>query len=383
MPARVRALHCRTREWPGPRYTGGVEERPATTSGDDARPAFDRQAWRARREAKRERQRVESVERAGAMHAARLAAAADRPSQVGPNRRHPDPSGTLFVGCSGWFYWHWRNTFYPAGTSTGAWFGHYAKHFNTVELNAPFYCWPKVSAVEGWNRQAGRRRFTYTVKVSELITHVKRFVGTAGLVQDFYHVADVLGPRMGCFLFQLPPSYHYSKARLNAIVRQLDPARRNVVEFRHKSWWNETVYDAFRKAGIIFCSCSGPKLPDELVKTADEIYVRFHGTTRWYRHDYSDDELAVWARRIAGCGATRVWAYFNNDRECYAIKNAKELTRQLKAKPGKKAKKTKAAAPVKAKARVKTEAPKPRRAKAAAGAGPGKGPAPRGASARR
>lgn len=291
------------------------------------RPAFDRRAWRARREEKRQRQRVESVARANAMRAARIAAAPDGKPVGG----WPAPRGRHFVGCSGWFYWHWRDSFYPQGTSTGAWFQHYAKHFDTVELNAPFYCWPKVSAVQGWRRQAGRRRFVYTVKVSELITHVKRFVGTARLVQDFYHVGDVLGPRMGCFLFQLPPSYHYSKARLNAIVRQLDPGRRNVVEFRHRSWWNQTVYEAFRTAGIIFCSCSGPRLPDELVKTADEIYVRFHGTSRWYRHDYSDEELAVWAERIRASGAKRVWAYFNNDRECHAIKNAKALRRQLEA----------------------------------------------------
>jgi Protein of unknown function DUF72 len=57
-------------------------------------------------------------------------------------------------------------------------------------------------------------------------------------------IADILGERMGCFLFQLPPSYRYTKARLNAIVSQLDPARRNAVEFRHASWWNEEVFTA-------------------------------------------------------------------------------------------------------------------------------------------
>jgi uncharacterized protein YecE (DUF72 family) len=289
------------------------------------RPPFDRAAWRARREAKRQRQREESVLRAKEMHAARLAAGTPEPPAKDPLGRRK-----LFVGCSGWFYWHWRGSFYPAGGKTADWFGHYADTFDTVELNAPFYCWPKVSTVGGWRRQAGRRGFVYTVKVPELITHVKRFVGTATLVKDFYHVADVLGPRMGCFLFQLPPSYRYTKARLNAIVKQLDPGRRNVVEFRHKGWWNETVYEAFREKGILFCSCSGPRLPDELVKTADEVYVRFHGTTRWYRHDYSDEELAAWARRIRASGAKRVWAYFNNDRECYAIKNALTLIGMLK-----------------------------------------------------
>jgi uncharacterized protein YecE (DUF72 family) len=69
---------------------------------------------------------------------------------------------------------------------------------------------------------------------------------------------------------------------LDAIVSQLDPARRNVVEFRHASWWNEDVYSAFCEVGINFCSCSGPRLPDELIRTADEVYVRLHGPKRWY-----------------------------------------------------------------------------------------------------
>jgi uncharacterized protein YecE (DUF72 family) len=136
---------------------------------------------------------------------------------------------------------------------------------------------------------------------------------------------------MGCFLFQMPPSYHYTPARLKSIVAQLDPAHRNVVEFRHRSWWNERVYKAFTDAGIIFCSCSGPRLPDELVKTSSDIYIRFHGTTKWYRHDYSPAELKVWADRITGSGAKTAWIYFNNDRDGYAIKNAQQLRQLLRA----------------------------------------------------
>ena len=179
-------------------------------------------------------------------------------------------------------------------------------------------------------RQVGRRKFVYTVKVCELITHVKRFAGTKTLIRDFGLIADILGPRLGCFLFQLPPSFHYTPAALKRIVEQLDPARRNVVEFRHRSWWNKTVYKAFRDAGIIFCSCSGPQLPDELVKTADDIYIRFHGTKRWYRHDYSPEEIDVWTKRIRDSGAKGVWAYFNNDRDGFAIKNARQLEKSLK-----------------------------------------------------
>jgi uncharacterized protein YecE (DUF72 family) len=290
---------------------------------------------RARRQARREKQRAANIGRAKRMHEARLAYERELAAQgVPPGKarrpRAQDGRTELHVGCSGWFYWHWRGLFYPQGMPTSQWFEHYAGHFKTVELNAPFYAWPTVGTVNTWVRQAGRRKFVYTVKVSELITHVKRFTGTKTLVRDFGHIADLLGPRMGCFLFQLPPSYHYSAARLKTILAQVAPARRNVVEFRHKSWWNERVYDAFREAQVAFCSCSGPRLPDVLVRTADDVYVRFHGTTRWYRHDYSKEELAVWVQRIRESGAKRVWAYFNNDREGYALKNAREFLRLWK-----------------------------------------------------
>lgn len=70
-------------------------------------------------------------------------------------------------------------------------------------------------------------------------------------------------------------------------------------------------------------------LPDELVCTADDIYIRFHGIEQWYRHDYSDDELMVWAERINRSGAKTIWAYFNNDRDGHSIKNAKRLAEML------------------------------------------------------
>jgi uncharacterized protein YecE (DUF72 family) len=281
---------------------------------------------RLKRAARREKQRQDNIGRAAKMHAARMER---EESDEAPPRPDDGRGRHSYIGCSGWFYWHWRGAFYPADLPTSSWFKHYASRFKTVELNAPFYSWPTVATVNSWIQQAGRREFVYTVKVCELITHVKRFAGTKQLVRDFGLIADLLGPRMGCFLFQLPPSFHYTPARLKQILGQLDHRHRNVVEFRHKSWWDEAVYGAFRETGTIFCSCSGPRLPDELIRTADDVYIRFHGTEQWYRHDYTREELRVWANRIDDCGAKTVWAYFNNDRNGYAIKNARALSRLL------------------------------------------------------
>lgn len=279
-----------------------------------------------RRKLRREKQRMENVGRAKKMHDARILDEDQNITTKAGNSTLPK----VLVGCSGWFYWHWRGTFYPDDLPTRDWFAHYSKRFDTVELNAPFYSWPTVGTVKGWTRQSGRRKFVFTVKASELITHTKKFSKTGELIRDFGYIADMLGSKMGCFLFQMPPSFHYTPARLKRIVTQLDPLRRNVVEFRHKSWWNPRVYVAFRDAGIIFCSCSGPRLPEDLILTREEGYIRFHGTKQWYRHNYTDSELTAWADKVAKSGAKRIWAYFNNDREGYALSNARSFRKLLK-----------------------------------------------------
>ena len=284
-----------------------------------------REERRERRLIRREKQRKDNIGRSAKMHAARVK------MEFGNYQKcEPTLKTSAYVGCSGWFYWKWRGIYYPDALPTNKWFHYYGKRLNTVEINASFYSWPTVAGVQAWRRQAGKRNFVFTVKVCELITHIKRFRGTKTLIRDFGMIADILGDRMGCFLFQLPPSHRYTKARLTAILSQLDPARRNVVEFRHFSWWNETVFAAFRESGTIFCSCSGPRLPDELVRTADEVYLRLHGPERLYRHDYSKGELLKWANRINVSGAKRAWIYFNNDYDARAPRNAVTMRQIVK-----------------------------------------------------
>jgi hypothetical protein len=97
------------------------------------RPLLSREEWLAMREARREQQRKDSVERAARMHNARTAQTFE------PGQPRTKLASTCYVGCSGWFYWNWREGFYPAGSQPSEWFDHYARAFNTVELNAPYY----------------------------------------------------------------------------------------------------------------------------------------------------------------------------------------------------------------------------------------------------
>lgn len=235
------------------------------------------------------------------------------------------------VGCSGWFYWHWRGKFYPENSRPDVWFRHYAAQFNSVELNAPFYRWPHIANVKGWVRQSPEN-FRYSIKVNRIITHEKRLVRTRMLVEEFCKFSEILGEKLGCFLFQFPPSYRYTPSRLRTITTQIDPTFRCAIEFRHAGWWRDRVFDAFRQRGLIFCTVSAPKLPEDLTRTADAIYVRLHGRSRWYRHDYSDGELNAWADRIVASGAREAWIYFDNDNEAHAPRNAVRLRELLLAR---------------------------------------------------
>ena len=248
-------------------------------------------------------------------------------------KRPPPKTLRAYIGCSGWYYWRWKKAFYPEGLPTSEWFRYYSTVFKAVELNAPFYHWPRPGTVLNWRRNAPPG-FHYAVKVNGTITHEKRMVGTKRLLRKFYGLADTLGKSMGCFLLQFPPSYRYTAARLKSIVGQLDPQYRNALEFRHKSWWRKPVYRALAKAGLIFCSVSAPRLPEEVVRTNDAIYLRFHGRSKWYRHDYSAEELVQWAEKIKASKAREAWIFFNNDYDGCATRNALLLAKILRRKSG-------------------------------------------------
>lgn len=225
-----------------------------------------------------------------------------------------------FIGCSGYFYWHWKDKFYPSEIKPNQFFKYYQNYFQTVEINSSFYNFPKKKTVERWYKDS-EENFLFSVKVNKIITHIKKFSGTERILDEFYRMVGNLREKLACILFQLPPNLKFNMEKLEEIIGQMNKNFRNVLEFRHKSWWNKSVYEFLKENGICFCSISAKNLPDDLIKTTDYLYIRFHGR-EWYRYDYSDEELTEWGRKIKDSGAKKLYAYFNNDFNAHAVKNA-------------------------------------------------------------
>ena len=228
-----------------------------------------------------------------------------------------------FIGTSGWHYDDWRNRFYPEKLPRAKWLEFYAHHFPTVELNNSFYRLPTENTFANW-RDLSPTNFTFAVKVSRFITHIKRLKNSEEAVENFIKRARILGEKLGPLLYQLPPNMHRNDETLESFLSSLPEEMKHVIEFRHQSWLAEEVFEILHKYSAGLCVFDMPSFTCPLLATADFAYIRFHGSEDLYSSYYSDEELADWAKRIADLAINldTVYIYFNNDVEGFAVKNA-------------------------------------------------------------
>jgi uncharacterized protein YecE (DUF72 family) len=240
------------------------------------------------------------------------------------------PDRSIRIGCSGWNYAHWRNgVFYPPRLASVDWLRFYAERFDTVEVNTTFYRLPRTSSVARWVEESPDG-FTFSVKVSRYVTHVKRLLDVPQHLPLLYErIAPLLrSPKLGPLLWQLPPTFKLDLDRLAGALEHLHDGQRHAFEFRHPSWFCEEVYTHLREHRVALVVGDRPEVnafqAHEL--TADFTFVRFHSGTRGRNGNYSRRELDEWADRLERWSQeAEVFAYFNNDWEGYAIENARYL----------------------------------------------------------
>jgi len=230
------------------------------------------------------------------------------------------------IGCSGYHYPEWKRIFYPEDMPVKKWFEHYCTFFNTLELNVTYYKFPRVEVLKKWYARSPED-FSFTVKAPRYITHFKKFREEQKMLRDFLGtVKEGLGEKLGCILFQFPSNFHYQPDRLSRILEALNGSVRNVLEFRHASWWDPAVFEGLGKSNICFCGMSHPKLPDKVIATTDTIYYRMHGVPHLYTSGYELQTLEKVAHEILGQpNARRAYIYFNNTADGHAVTNARQL----------------------------------------------------------
>ena len=137
---------------------------------------------------------------------------------------------------------------FPAEFQSGSRLFYYSTLFNSIELNSTFYKVPKHSTFCKW-RDDVTEEFKFSIKLWREITHAKKLNYITSDVSSFMQSSQGLGVRKGSLLIQFPASvtveYQDHVEKLLDEIRDHDeePAWQLCVEFRHPSWYDESVYE--------------------------------------------------------------------------------------------------------------------------------------------
>lgn len=236
------------------------------------------------------------------------------------------------IGTSGWSYNHWKGAFYPQRIGGDAMLAHYARHFDTVELNSTFYRLPAESTLRRW-AETVPADFRFAVKASRYITHIKKLKDPADTVTPFLDRMRVLGNRLGPILFQLPPRFRYNGERLRALLNMLPGELEYAFEFRDDSWFNDEASALLTEHGAALCfyDLAGEGAPKTL--TGGMVYARLHGPGEAYAGHYTAAALDHWARSLAAWATSGwpCWCFFDNDADAWAPHDARLLQQRVSA----------------------------------------------------
>ena len=215
-----------------------------------------------------------------------------------------EPPPAVYIGTSGWAYaWNEGGTLDWYIGNSG---------LNAVELNASFYRFPFPNQVKAW--AAKGKSLHWVVKVNRLITHIYKFSEKSeGTWLKFRDLFAPLEKRIDLFLFQLPPFLTPDSAqKIERLVEVAGPEK-FALEVRHERWFAPEWLDWARKLGITWVSIDAPVFISRVFRTSDKVYVRMHGRTGWYSHNYSVAELKGVVGAIRAEKPRSVYIFFNND----------------------------------------------------------------------
>ncbi len=245
----------------------------------------------------------------------------------------------LFIGTSGWHYSDWTGTFYPEGVSGYNELTYHARFFNTVENNSSFYRMAGEQTYKSWLKKTPDN-YKFSIKLNKQITHGSKLILSDSVRTQVKYILDttqVIGPKMGALLVQLPASFRYDLERLDIFLAFFTTEVRTrihtfdlAIEFRNKYWFTNDTYALLRKYNVALVAADSSRYPGARELTADIAYIRMHGPTKLFASSYSDAQLQELAGYIRSIMATveRIYVYFNNDFHGYAIKNAQTLQRK-------------------------------------------------------
>lgn len=236
----------------------------------------------------------------------------------------------VYVGCAKWGRKDWIGNIYPPGTKEANFLALYAKHFNSIELNATFYKIPSAKQSQEWKSKVGND-FLFVPKISNSISHIHRLKNTEERMGWFLKGIEGFGENLGPVFLMLHPNMGPKSLETIEIFLQAIPKHIKVfVEFRHEGWFEtpETAGAVFAMlerngVGAVITDVAGRRDCVHMRLTTSEAFVRFVGNDL-HPTDYT--RVDEWVKRIKAwmdAGLTRLYFFMHQNEEVHSPVMAK------------------------------------------------------------
>jgi uncharacterized protein YecE (DUF72 family) len=207
----------------------------------------------------------------------------------GPDLSRPD---WIRIGTAGWSIPKPHAALFPA---PGTHLQRYAAHLPAVEINSSFYRPHKPSTYARW-AESVPPGFRFAVKVPREITHRRKLVATADVLDRFLSETQALAAKLGPLLVQLPPSLRFDQKTAGSFFACLrDRFDEHVAcEPRHATWFEDEADSLLNDFRIARVAADPAPVPRAAVPGGwpHLVYRRLHGSPRMYYSGYSPDFLA-------------------------------------------------------------------------------------------
>ncbi|MCP5104308.1 MAG: DUF72 domain-containing protein [bacterium] len=257
----------------------------------------------------------------------------------------------LFYGPAGWSYKDWHGPVYPAEKPKNFDALRFiAQTFDFVEVNTSFYHIPSQKLTYGWVKKTeDRENFKFWVKAYQNFTHKLTLIKEE--VEPFKKSLAPLvnASKLEGLLVQFPYSFKLNSKNFDYLLSfpRAFAGFPLAVEFRHISWNNPEVLDAFRQHHISWVNIDQPVISQSLpltnvVTNPETSYVRLHGRNykSWfsnegrdarYNYNYKALELNQIAETIKKLTemAKKIFISGNNHYKGSAVKNLAELKKLM------------------------------------------------------
>jgi len=237
----------------------------------------------------------------------------------------------ILVGCAGWSLPRAVQESFGEGDSHLA---RYATRFAVTEINSSFHRPHKRSLYEKW-AAAVPAHFGFSAKLPKAITHERRLVACADLLDAFMEQAGGLGSKLACLLVQLPPSFAFDAPVADAFLDLLRSRHAGAValEPRHASWFTPEA-EALLRAQRVARVLADPVRHEPGRAPGgwpQRVYLRLHGAPRVYYSSYELPLLQSLAQRLrlAQAEGAEAWCIFDNTASGAATANALDLLQLL------------------------------------------------------